>query len=140
MTDKTETMGARIRIRRKELGLTLKQLGEMVEASLATISLWERDESEPSGRRLVRLAQALECDIDWLMTGGCSQSYSGVFSIEKTSTALDHQAPEAEQIATILSLLPEGERSEILNFAQKKLENHLKRLSDALTIMQNKGK
>jgi len=58
---KNETLGDRIRLRRKSLQLTQKQLAQQVKVSHVAISQWEKEETLPRGENLLRLAEALGC-------------------------------------------------------------------------------
>ncbi len=60
-------VGSRIRSRRKELGLTLKQLAETSGLSAPFISQVERDHSVPSLISLVSLARALDVDMNYFV-------------------------------------------------------------------------
>lgn len=61
-------IGRRIRERRKELGLTQKQLGKKVGLSEASISKYETGKVEDATTtKLNEFAVALEADIAWLL-------------------------------------------------------------------------
>ena len=59
----------RIRLKREQLGLTQAQLGKLVGVSPKQIYKWERGRDEPGSGRISVLAQALEVDSRWLLTG-----------------------------------------------------------------------
>lgn len=62
------TLGERIKLRRKELGLTQVQLGEMVHKSSQVVSNWERGYTTAmSPEDLRNIAQALNVNIPALM-------------------------------------------------------------------------
>lgn len=62
------TLGERIKLRRKELGLTQVQLGEMVHKSSQVVSNWERGYTTAmSPEDLQNIAQALNVHISELM-------------------------------------------------------------------------
>lgn len=62
------TLGERIKLRRKELGLTQVQLGEMVHKSSQVMSNWERGYTTAmSPEDLQNIAQALNVNISELM-------------------------------------------------------------------------
>lgn len=71
---KMQTVGDRIRARRKELKLTQKDLASRVGVSHVAISQWEKDETAPRGDNLLRLSQALGCDASYLNNGDGSAS------------------------------------------------------------------
>lgn len=65
------TIGSRIKHRRKELRLTQQQLAKAVKGvTHAAISQWESDINSPSAKNLFDLAIALDCDFAWLLNGG----------------------------------------------------------------------
>lgn len=67
----TETIGQRIRKRRKALNLTQKNLAKTLnDATHGSISQWESDTTSPSAKNLYDLSKALECDFVWLLNGG----------------------------------------------------------------------
>ncbi|EIO8608013.1 helix-turn-helix domain-containing protein, partial [Salmonella enterica] len=66
---KNETFGARLLARRKKLKLSQAALGKLVKVAHVTISQWERDETQPAGKRLFSLSQALQCSPTWLLFG-----------------------------------------------------------------------
>ncbi|WOK37529.1 helix-turn-helix domain-containing protein [Sphingomonas sp. C3-2] len=61
-------LGERIRARRKELGLTLRELSETSGLSAPFISQAERDLTTPSLISLLALAKALDVDLSYFMT------------------------------------------------------------------------
>lgn len=58
-----------MRTLRKEKGLTMKALGEIVGVAEATISTYEVGRSEPSLTVLCAIADALDCSLDLLVRG-----------------------------------------------------------------------
>lgn len=64
------TIGERIKMRRKELGLTADQVAERVGVNRATIYRYESDEIKSMGTEtLVPLAAALRTTPAWLLMG-----------------------------------------------------------------------
>jgi transcriptional regulator with XRE-family HTH domain len=59
-----------LRVRREERGLGQAQLARRVGVTQQTVSRWESGEFTPPPKRLVHLAQALELDLDHLLTYG----------------------------------------------------------------------
>lgn len=65
-----ETLGQRIRTRRKELKLTQQQIAKAIKGvSNVAISQWESDITKPNAENIFDLAIALECDLTWLLKG-----------------------------------------------------------------------
>lgn len=64
-----ETLGTRLKARRKALKLTQKAVGDYVGITAVSVSLWESDHTEPRGKNLDKLCQLLQCKQDWLLYG-----------------------------------------------------------------------
>lgn len=63
-------VGARIKKRRAVVGLRSQEsLSVKVGVSRVTVTDWENDKVMPSGEHLLKLAGALRCSPEWLMTG-----------------------------------------------------------------------
>ena len=74
----------RLRMLRKEKGLTQKQLGEMIGVGRTTISEYENGKIVPRQDGLVRLAELLNTSIDFL-TGATSYTTDGdVFQLDES--------------------------------------------------------
>lgn len=71
----TENFSDRVKQKRKEMGLTQKQLGELAGLSHVTISKWESG-SEPKAENLHDLARVFECSTDWLLYGSTKEASS----------------------------------------------------------------
>ncbi|HEY4437649.1 MAG TPA: helix-turn-helix domain-containing protein [Lelliottia sp.] len=66
---KNLSIGERIRARRKDLKQTQKSLAKTLQLSDVSVSQWERDDSEPTGKNLFALAKALKCSPTWILFG-----------------------------------------------------------------------
>ena len=58
-----------LRILRKEKGLTMKELGKMVDVSESMIQMIEAGTRKPSFELLLKLGEALDCSTDELVYG-----------------------------------------------------------------------
>ena len=54
---------------RKQNGMTQGQLAEAVEVSRQAVSKWENGQSLPDSLKMIRLAEVLDTDIEYLSTG-----------------------------------------------------------------------
>lgn len=68
-------IGRRIRAARRELGISLEDLGELSEVNWTTIGKIERGVSSPTVESLIRIATALEIDPGGLVSGITADSY-----------------------------------------------------------------
>ncbi|MFD3260876.1 helix-turn-helix domain-containing protein [Paenibacillus lentus] len=64
-----ETIGQRIKRRRKELGLTIEDIKGATGISIGTMSSLENDKYAPSVAVLVPLSSVLKVSIDWIVRG-----------------------------------------------------------------------
>lgn len=60
-------VGEKIKKKRKELGLTLKQLSNKIDISISFLSDIENNRSNPSLDRLKEIAEGLECSVSYLL-------------------------------------------------------------------------
>mgnify|MGYP001053427790 FL=1 len=69
------TIGERIRARRKELKLTLKDVNELTSISTGNLSEIENGKYLPGVLALLQLSNALKCSTDWIMKGDTEPCY-----------------------------------------------------------------
>lgn len=75
-----ESVGDRIKHRRKEMQLTQTDIFEMCGIRSGALSRIENGTSVPSVILFYRIAQVLECDMEWLLTGNSSNMRISVLS------------------------------------------------------------
>ena len=63
------TIGERLKMARKQAGLTQAQLAEKIGVPFQSISQWEHDSRTPNMESLNKLANALGCHVFWLFYG-----------------------------------------------------------------------
>ena len=80
-----ESVGNRIKNRRKEMQLTQTDIFNMCSIRSGALSRIENGTSVPSVILFYRIAQILECDMQWLLTGGSSNMEN--FTISKNEEA-----------------------------------------------------
>ena len=110
----------RIRERRKELNLTLKELSNLTGYSVAYISQIERDKKQPSLAFIRAIADSLNCSETWLMMGNKSNPLreesnpTGVHNtyLVRVEDRIPMQMPEIKSKYQVLtpSVLPQGEK------------------------------
>lgn len=134
MTEKnTTSLGRRILLKRKESGLTQRELASKVGVSMAAVSLWEKDSSEPGARKLEDLAKALNCSTLWLLTGDESTT------TDRSTGFLYQPQGDIQKLETILDLLPESVRKDILDYAKTRLSEHLQMMENLWKQIENNG-
>lgn len=63
------SLGERIIELRTQAGLTQYQLAKSMDVSRQAVSKWETDQSYPDSLKMIRLAEVLDTDIEYLSTG-----------------------------------------------------------------------
>ncbi|MBS8227273.1 helix-turn-helix domain-containing protein [Vannielia litorea] len=69
MSEKASTIGARIKLRRKHVGLTQAELAQRAEVTRAALGQWEIGKTRPSIEKIPTLAKVLSVDCMWLTFG-----------------------------------------------------------------------
>lgn len=113
-----ETFGTRLLRRRKELKLSQAALGKMVQVAHVTISQWERDETQPAGKRLFGLSKALQCDPTWLMFGDSDKVPAEPITPQKIELSPQHQ-----ELIELFDSLPASEQEAQLSELRARVEN-----------------
>ena len=63
------TIGERITTLRKKKNLSQLQLADQLEVSRQAVSKWEKDLSSPDTLNLIKLADILDTEVEYLATG-----------------------------------------------------------------------
>ena len=63
------TVGSRVKFRRRQLKMTQKDVAEYVGVSASAVTQWENDATVPSSESLLKLASVLQSSPDWLLKG-----------------------------------------------------------------------
>ena len=115
------TIGDRIRFRRKELNLTMKDIYESENIKTGNLSELEHDKYLPSVQTLIALGRALSCSIDWLLTGEeyqASDEYSDFRTLKTEQGLLCDGSPlnaEEADLVAMYRLLPETVQEDIFD-------------------------
>ncbi len=64
-----KTLGSRLKERRKELGLTQKEIANGVGISSVAVTYWEKDITTPLSGHMNKLCKLLRCTDEWLLYG-----------------------------------------------------------------------
>lgn len=116
-----QTIGNRIKERRKELNLTQLDIKAKVGISSGNISDIERGNRLPAASTLVQLAEALECSVDYILTGD---------SPIKEKFELSVIGKTAHELLDLFYILSSEDQDELLMIAQMKA-NKRKRQGNA---------
>lgn len=121
-----ETFGSRLLRRRKELKLSQAALGKLASVAHVTISQWERDETQPAGKRLFALSKALQCDPTWLLFGDSDKLPTEALLPQQVELSPQHQ-----ELIELFDSLPASEQEAQLRELRARVEN-FSRLFDEL--------
>lgn len=74
-----KTLGYRLKERRKELGLTQKEIANVIGVSSVAVTYWEKDITTPLSAHMNKLCKLLQCTDEWLLYGkGNNAELTGV--------------------------------------------------------------
>lgn len=97
-----------LRQRRKERGLTMKQLGTLVGVSEAAISNYETGKRQADFETLLKIGDALECSVDYLLRGSENQEE------EKTPTP-EPRDGRTEEFIELFERLDERGQNDVIS-------------------------
>jgi len=121
-------MKERIRIERKRLGLTQKQLATQVGVTPGNVSHWELGISHPKGESLHNLASLFAVSANWLLYGG-----KGEVSGSRIKKARKEQGLSQRQLASMVGISANN-----ISFWERGVNQptarNLKKLSDSLNV------
>ena len=129
------TIGQRIRTRRKELNLTMKDIFEKENIKTGGLSDIENDKYLPSVQTLIGLSRVLNCSIDWLITGSeyqheSSELHSDIRSLKSEQGLMCDGSPLSEMEADLVAmfrLLPDEAHKEVFDYTYFKYKCHVEK-------------
>ncbi len=107
-------VGKRIKIRRKQAGLTLKKMSDLVGISASFLSDIENGRSRPSLKRLEGIAEALKTSVSWLMGEKSLKEPSPEYQLKGSNATLRRlmSFPEFKEVIDCLKDFPEWDKSD----------------------------
>ncbi|EJH8725053.1 helix-turn-helix domain-containing protein [Cronobacter sakazakii] len=124
----SETLGRRVLRRRKDVRLTQRDLAKALGISHATISLWESDNTEPSGKNLFALAKVLQCSPTWLLFGDEDKEPGEPLAL----TAEPSLSPDEQEMLDLYRALPESEQLAQVQNLRARVKNFNKLFDELL--------
>lgn len=131
---KNLSIGERIRNRRKEMNFTQRSLAKALKISHVSVSQWERDDSEPTGKNLFALTKVLQCTPTWILFGDENQTPH-----EPTDAPPELDDKQRELIELFIAIT-DSEQDELLNELRARVENNKIRLEELLKARQRSSK
>lgn len=107
-----QTIGKRIKNRRKELNLTQLEIKEKVGISSGNISDIEHGNRLPAAGTLVQLAKALDCTVDYILTGEVPLSENKNILITDKTT---------QHLLDLFYMLSSDDQDELIMIAEMKV-------------------
>lgn len=126
------SIGERIRYRRKESKMTQKALAKALGLSDVSVSQWERDDSEPTGKNLFALCKALQCSPTWVLYGDDEQKPEPPLFV---APELDERQKE---LLDLFNALPDSEQNAQLESMRARVEN-FNRLFEELLLARKRS-
>ncbi|EML5585433.1 helix-turn-helix domain-containing protein [Klebsiella oxytoca] len=134
MEMKNLSIGERIRARRKDLNHTQRTLAKALKISHVSVSQWERDDSEPTGKNLFALSKILKCSPTWILFGDDEQEPD---SLPAEESPLDDRHKE---LIELFDALPESEQDSQLELMRARVENFNRLFEEMLETRKRKNK
>lgn len=106
-----QSIGTRIKERRKELKLTQLEIKERAGISSGNMSDIERGNRLPAAATLAQLSEILDCSIDWMLTGK---------SLEAEKIKLSCIGESDRRLLELFHGMSEEDQEELLMIAQMK--------------------
>jgi len=121
-----ETTGTRIRNRRKELNYTQRSLAQALQVSHVSVSQWERDDSEPTGKNLFKLSRILRCSPTWILFGEENQEPTSASDLPL------ELSPQQMEVLELFDQLPSSEKEIHINQLRDKVDGFNKLFEELL--------
>jgi transcriptional regulator with XRE-family HTH domain len=121
-------LGSRIRLRRRELGLSQEQLARQVGITFQQVQKYEHGTNRVSFSRLVEIAQALRCGVMDIIGDLDKSKVSSLFS---RHVARLNEPGAAELLEAFASIQSPKHRRAILNLAKQLAEGKSTQLQNA---------
>lgn len=121
-----ETTGTRIRNRRKELNYTQRSLAQALQISHVSVSQWERDDSEPTGKNLFKLSRILRCSPTWILFGEENQEPTSASDLPL------ELSPQQLEVLELFDQLPASEKEIHINQLRDKVDGFNKLFEELL--------
>lgn len=131
-------LGERIKERRKELGMSQKELGEKLEITQKQISKYERDESIPTIRQIEKIAEALKVPIGYFIykteaaeihSGKVINNYTSPYKKESIANKPPENkfSKQQQELLNIMQPMTEQEQNQLLGAVKMYLSTQISR-------------
>jgi transcriptional regulator with XRE-family HTH domain len=116
-------VGARLRLRRKAMGLSQTQLADSVGITFQQLQKYERGANRVSASKLYGMAVTLQTSVAWFFDGltlDLRHATADELTDERRTKAMQHfmMSSEGLELATLFPRIPEHQRRHILALAK----------------------
>jgi transcriptional regulator with XRE-family HTH domain len=112
-------VGARIRMRRKAMGLSQTQLADSVGITFQQLQKYERGANRVSASKLYGMAVTLQTSVSWFFDGMAALEGAGDPGEQQTRAVQRFMASEeGVELATLIPRLPVHQRRQVLALAK----------------------
>lgn len=87
------TLGERLRSKRKEMKLTQKDVSKVAGVTAVSVTLWEKGDTFPKGENLIAISKLLKCSPEWLLSGVDKPSIESNAELVGLIEAWDNNTP-----------------------------------------------
>lgn len=129
-------LGERIKERRKELMMTQKELGDLIQVTQKQISKYERNDSIPSLEQIEKIAEALKVPISYFVyettaqnmhTGKIINQYKSPYKFKRIANKPSEKefSKQQAEILKIMQNMTEPEQDQLLGAVKMYLSTQL---------------
>ena len=122
-----DTVGSRLRFRRKQKKLTQRDVAEWAGVSASAVTQWENDSTKLSGENLVLACQCLRCSPEWL-----------IFGTGDIENGININLISVREVP-VISWVQAGNWTEVIGDPANELVKTTKKLSESAFALRVKG-
>ncbi len=93
-------LGKRIKQARKKVGLTQMKLAKKIGVAYPTLNKYENGHRTPDSMLLANMADILDCDSGWLLSG--KSAFNGDVELSEIVNILQNDLPEAKEFVLMV--------------------------------------
>ncbi len=122
-----DTVGSRLRFRRKQKKLTQRDVAEWAGVSASAVTQWESDLTKLSGENLILVCKCLQCSPEWL-----------VFGSGDIENGININLMSAREVP-LISWVQAGNWTEVIGNPSNEQVKTTRKLSDSAFALRVKG-
>lgn len=119
------SIGERITELRKSQNISQGQLAQLLDVSRQAVSKWETDQSSPDTIKLIRLADVLDTDVEYLATG--RRSYARRPPVVLQSTEIVERVVEKPVIQVVEKVVETTVEKPVIQYIEKPVVEYVEK-------------